>query len=77
MLILFTVAVWYIMWSNIGKIEENRRNVEFLPAASADQTGQTSGTQNDALYIYADCHSSMKGLFFGEIPQHVTSYLTG
>ena len=54
------------MWSNIGKIEENRRNVEFLPPAAGDQAGESSAAQNDALYIYADCHSSMKGLFFGE-----------
>ena len=53
------------MWSNIGKIEENKDNMEFLPSprGSIDMTGKPV---NDAMFIYADCHSSMKGIFFGK-----------
>jgi len=73
---ILVVAVWYIMWSNIGKVAENAGNLELLPgsgapnpmvvssSSSAGHANQTS-PRNNALYLYADCHSSMKGLFFG------------
>jgi len=76
------------MWSNIGKVEENKANMEFLPgvggfnpmssassvaattvvgggAATAAAAPGTTSSKNNALYLYADCHSSIKGLFFG------------
>ena len=60
------VAVWYIMWSNIGKIEENKDNMEFLPSLNNSTQELAREVKNDAMYIYADCHSSMKGIFFGK-----------
>ena len=52
------------MWSNIGKIAEFRREVDFLPDSrpSVDPSGKPL---NDSMFIYADCHSSNKGLFIG------------
>lgn len=65
------------MWSNIGKIQENRSNMELLPAtpggsvmdldsAAADNEQNNKPPVNDALLLYADCHSTNKGLFSGE-----------
>ena len=53
------------MWSNIGKVEENKNNMEFLPAGSRRNSLAGGMPQNEALYVYADCHSAMKGIFTG------------
>lgn len=53
------------MWSNIGKVEENKGNMGFLPTPR-NSVDLSNKPVNDALFIYADCHSAMKGLFFGE-----------
>ena len=28
---ILVVAVWYIMWDNIGRIEENRSSMDIMP----------------------------------------------
>ena len=62
------VGVWYIMWDNIGKVKENRDDMEFLPTARRDSINSTTGApENEALLVYADCHSTTKGLFAGKI----------
>ena len=52
------------MWSNIGNVEEHKDNLELYltPRQSIDSTGQLN---NNAMIIYADCHSANKGLFTG------------
>ena len=59
------VGVWYIMWSNIGKVEEHKNSMEFLPSPRRSFDSGTGKPTNDALYINADCHSSVKGIFMG------------
>ena len=54
------------MWDNIGKVKENRDDMEFLPTARRDSINSTTGApENEALLVYADCHSTTKGLFAG------------
>ena len=54
------------MWDNIGKVKENRGDMEFLPTARRDSINSTTGApENEALLVYADCHSTTKGLFAG------------
>ena len=60
------VGVWYIMWDNIGRVKENQRDMEFIPDARRDSINSVDGTPiNEALLVYADCHSTTKGLFTG------------
>jgi hypothetical protein len=57
------------MWSNVGNVEEHRASVEFLPFRrdSMDSSLEDDGrTENDAHYLYADCHATNTGLFSGE-----------
>ena len=54
------------MWDNIGKVKENQRDMEFIPDARRDSINSVDGTPiNEALLVYADCHSTTKGLFVG------------
>ena len=61
----FAVGVWYVMWSNIGNVAEHRKSLEFLPSPRRSIDSGTGKPLNDALYIYADCHAAIKGIFFG------------
>ena len=62
------VAVWYVMWSNIGNVQEHINSIDFLPSVSAqgseEELHRTSG-HKDAMIIFANFTSSMKGLFAG------------
>ena len=61
-----SVGVWYIMWDNIGKVKENRGDMEFLPSARRDSINSATGAPlNETSIVYADCHSTTKGLFAG------------
>ena len=56
------------MWSNIGKVEDHQHSMEFLPSIS--QQGSSEDLQKmsghkEAMIIFADRTSSMKGLFSG------------
>ena len=54
------------MWDNIGRVKENQRDMEFIPDARRDSINSVDGTPiNEALLVYADCHSTTKGLFVG------------
>ena len=65
---ILVVGVWYILWSNIGNIEENKNSLDFLPSASPmgsqEELNRTEG-HKQALVLYADCSSSTKGMFAG------------
>ena len=65
---IVVVGVWYILWSNIGKIEDNKHSLDFLPsgspAGSQEELARTEG-HKEALVLYADCSSSTKGMFVG------------
>ena len=54
------------MWDNIGRVKENQRDMEFIPDARRDSINSVDGTPiNETLLVYADCHSTTKGLFAG------------
>ena len=65
---IVVVGVWYILWSNIGKIEDNKHSLDFLPSGSPggsqEELARTEG-HKEALVLYADCSSSTKGMFVG------------
>jgi hypothetical protein len=67
---ILVVGVWYILWSNIGKIEIYKDSLQFLPSVtprgSVDEGQRTEG-HKQALILFADCSSSNKGLFTGII----------
>ena len=64
------VGIWYILWSNIAKIDAYKDSIHFLPSvtprASVDE-GQRMEGHKQALILFADCSSSNKGLFIGII----------
>jgi hypothetical protein len=53
------------MWSNIGNVVEHTDSMEFFPSPRRSFDSGTGKPTNDALYINADCHSSVKGIFMG------------
>ena len=45
---ILVVAVWYIMWNNIGNIEENRSSMDIMPRdwnADGDSSDSTSSNE--------------------------------
>ena len=64
-LLTFTAGVWYIMWSNIGNVAEHRESVNLLPSPRRSIDSGTGKPHHDAMYVYADCHSAVKGIFMG------------
>ena len=67
---ILVVAIWYIVWSSIGKIEKNKNSFEFLPSitptGSMENLHRPEGNKQNMI-LFADCTSSNKGLFFGVI----------
>ena len=65
------------MWDNIGRVKENQRDMEFIPDARRDSINSVDGTPiNEALLVYADCHSTSTGLFVGmKMVSHFKSVL--
>ena len=65
---ILVVGVWYILWSNIAKIEHYKDSLNFLPSVtprgSVDEGQRTEG-HKQAMILFADCSSSNKGLFLG------------
>ena len=55
------------MWDNIGKVKENRNDMELLPADNRNITNPIEAPLNESITINADCHSSTKGLFLGNL----------
>ena len=54
------------MWDNIGKVKENREDMEFLPAhRQNDVNSSDKFTLSSSLAINAYFQSSTKGLFSG------------
>ena len=64
---ILVVAVWYIMWSNIGQIDANSvKSMDLVPSNSMQSLDKTDG-HKEAMVLYADCSNSTKGMFFGQI----------
>ena len=53
------------MWSNIGNVAEHRESVNLLPSPRRSIDSGTGKPHHDAMYVYADCHSAVKGIFMG------------
>ena len=57
------------MWDHIGKVAQHKESVEFMPSESP-RGSIDSGTGKlvrDGLFLFADCRSSIKGMFLGKI----------
>ena len=66
--IFFIVGIWYIMWDHIGKVAEHKESMEFMPSESGNQgsiDSETGKLVHDGLFLFADCRSSIKGMFLG------------
>ena len=65
---ILIVAVWYILWSSIGKIDDHKNSLEFFPSVtpqgSTENLHRTAG-HKEAQIVFADCSSSNTGMFFG------------
>ena len=75
---ILTVGVWYVMWDNIGKVEEHKGSMECVPGFSRSrctslEPGNVQQTRakkdgdnaNDTMVISANCANSNRGLFLG------------
>ena len=63
-----SILVVGVMWSNIGQVEDHRNSLEFLPSVSQQSSTedlQKMSGHKEAMIIFADCTSSLKGLFSG------------
>ena len=48
---ILVVAVWYIMWNNIGNIEENRSSMDIMPRDwNADGDPSDSASSNEVCF---------------------------
>ena len=67
---ILIAAVWFILWSSIGKIQDHRNNMDFLPSVtpqgSMENLHRTAGLKQ-AMILFADCSSSNMGIFFGVV----------
>ena len=65
---ILIVAIWYILWSSIGKIDDHKHSLEFFPSVtpqgSTENLHRTAG-HKEAQIVFADCSSSNTGMFFG------------
>jgi len=67
---ILVVGVWYILWSNIGKINTFKDSLHFLPSVTPHGSlneGQAAEGHKKAMILTADCSSPNKGLFIGII----------
>ncbi|XP_065568661.1 proton channel OtopLc-like isoform X2 [Artemia franciscana] len=62
---ILVVGIWYIIWSNIGKVQEEKEVLSCLPHSSIVQTQYLENGLSNRLIIHADCHASNRGLFLG------------
>ena len=67
---ILIVAIWYILWSSIGNIEEHKDSIEFLPSVSQqgsmENINRTAGHKQNMI-IYADCTNSNMGIGLGAV----------
>nr|XP_049697006.1 proton channel OtopLc [Helicoverpa armigera] len=71
---ILIVAIYYIIWSNIGNCDNEDSNNSEINSSSEDNYHlckiPTANEDNDFtsnIVIYADCHASNRGLFLGLI----------
>ncbi|XP_028177354.1 proton channel OtopLc-like isoform X1 [Ostrinia furnacalis] len=72
---ILIVAIYYIIWSNVGHCENEDATIGSEDSNSIDDTGTickipTAHEDNDFtsnIVIHADCHASNRGLFLGLI----------
>ena len=53
------------MWDNIGKVRENKNDMDLLPAHRQDDYQSNEKSIRNAISLNVDFSSSMKGLFSG------------
>jgi hypothetical protein len=67
---ILVVAIWYILWSSIGKIEEHKNDMDILPSVSLEGSMEdlhrTKGHRQNMI-LFADCTKSFSGLLFGVV----------
>ena len=67
-------GIWYIMWSNIGKVAEYKDSLDLLPSPQRSVDSGTGKPINDAMHVYADCHAAVKGIFLGIVLKSYSSF---
>ena len=53
------------MWDNIGKVRENKNDMDLLPAHRQDGLQSNEKSISNTIALNVDFSSSMKGLFSG------------
>jgi len=65
---ILIVAVWFILWTSIGNIQDHKESLEFLPSitpqGSMENLHRIEG-HKQASTLFADCTSSNGGMFVG------------
>jgi len=65
---ILVVAVWFILWTSIGNIQDHKESLEFLPSitpqGSMENLARIEGYKQ-ASTLFADCTSSNGGMFAG------------
>ena len=63
---ILVVAIWYVLWSSIGNIEDHK-DIELLPSNSQGSTQGLLKAEDHKknMILFADCTSSVSGLFMG------------
>merc|ERR1719400_1627284 len=65
---ILVVAVWFILWTSIGNIQDHKESLEFLPSitpqGSMENLARIEG-HKQASMLFADCTSSNCGMFAG------------
>ena len=65
---ILVVAIWYIMWSHIGQIDQHHSTMDILPdSQSLIGEEKMHKDHKDAMILFADCSSSTRGMFLGLI----------
>ena len=62
------------MWDNIGKVRENKNDMDLLPAHRQDGLQFNEKSISNAIALNVDFSSSMKGLFSGRIVHNIYLY---
>ena len=62
------------MWDNIGKVRENKDDMDLLPAHRQDGHQSNETSISNYISLNVDFSSTMKGLFSGRIVHNIYLY---
>ena len=64
---ILIVGIWYIIWNNVGNVEELKDEFEFIPGLGTSELSKRPDGHSDALIMHTDFSNSTRGLGLGII----------